>query len=184
MTRLKSFVDFAAEHFGAGILINIGRSRGPGMPNDPAATLDAMTAAFRELAEYAAPYGVKLVLEPINMMQANCIHTTQEGIAMVRRVDRPSFGLMLDVFHMNIEDVDIYASFREASQVCWFVHVADNNRKWPGNAHLDFARISAAMNDIGYHGFVSLEILPWPDPDTAARSSIGYLRRFLPREKS
>jgi len=182
MTRLKAFVDFAAAHFEAGILVNIGRSRGPGIPNEPMATLGEMTSAFRELAEYAAPRGVKLVLEPINALQSSSIHTTQEGIGMVGRVNHPNFGLMLDVYHMNIEDVDIYASFREAGQMCWLVHLADNNRRWPGSAHLDFTRITNAMQEIGYKGFASLEILPWPDPDTAARSAIGFLRRFFPRE--
>ena len=74
-----------------------------------------MAAAFRELAEYAAPRGVRLVLEPINVLQASYIHTSQDGIEMVQRVDHPNFRLMLDTYHMNIEDVDIYASIRQAA---------------------------------------------------------------------
>jgi sugar phosphate isomerase/epimerase len=194
MARLKYLVDFAADYCGSETrfsrraaernrvskpLVNIGRSRGPGYPNDTPRTLDHMAEAFQELADYALPRGVRLVLEPVNCHQAQVIHTTQDGLDMVRRVNRPNFGLMLDVYHMNIEDVDIYDSFREAGELCWFVHLADNNRKWPGSAHLDFERIVAVLNEIGYAGFVSLEILPWPDPDTAARSSIESLRRFI-----
>ena len=180
MARLKSFVDFAAAHFGEGTLVNIGRSRGPGFPGDAARTLEQMAAAFGELADYALPRGVRLILEPINMHQANYVHTSQDGIAMVNRVNRPNFGLMLDVYHMNIEDVDIYDSIREAGEQCWFAHFTDNNRKWPGSAHLDFEQIIKALNEIGYDGYVSLEILPWPDSDTAARSSIEFLRRYIP----
>lgn len=182
MARLKSFVDFAAAYFREGTLVNIGRSRGPGYPNDAAGTLARMEEAFQELADYALPYGVRLVLEPINVHQASYIHTSQDGMAMVERVDRPNFGLMLDVYHMNIEDVDIYDSFREAGRLCWFVHLADNNRKWPGSAHLDFEWIISVLNVIGYDGYVSLEILPWPDPDTAARSAIASLRRYIPKQ--
>jgi sugar phosphate isomerase/epimerase len=181
MARLESFVDFAATHFGEGTLVNIGRSRGPGYPNDAARTIERMAEAFGELADYALPYGVRLVLEPINVHQASYIHTSQDGIAIVKRVNRPNFGLMLDVYHMNIEDVDIYDSFREAGEQCWFVHFADNNRKWPGSAHLDFEQIVKVLNEIGYDGYVSLEILPWPDPDTAAQSSIEFLRQYIPR---
>jgi 5-keto-L-gluconate epimerase len=65
---------------------------------------------------------------------------------------------------------------------CWFVHFADNNRKWPGSAHLDFQGIVAVLDEVGYQGYVSLEILPWPDPDTAAREAIVSLRRFIPRQ--
>jgi len=182
MKRLKGFVDFAAAHFGDGMLVNIGRSRGPGFPNDPTRTLGQMEEAFRELAGYASANGVRLVLEPINVHQVNHIHTSQEGIAMVKRVNHPNFGLMLDVYHMNIEDVNIYNSFRKAADICWFVHFCDNNRKWPGSAHLDFEQIIGTLNEIGYDGYVSLEILPWPDPDTAAQSSIEFLRQHIPKE--
>ena len=181
MARLKTFVDFAAAHFGEGTLVNIGRSRGAGYPNDAASTLDHMVEAFGELADYALPHEVRLVLEPINVHQAPYIHSSQDGIAMVTRVNRPNFGLMLDVYHMNIEDVDIYDSFREADELCWFVHFADNNRKWPGSAHLDFEQITKVLKEIGYDGYASMEILPWPDPDTAARSSIEFLRQYMPQ---
>ncbi len=181
MARLKSFVDFAAAHFGEGVLVNIGRSRGPGFPGDPEASLGRMAETFQELADYAHPAGIRLVLEPINGHQAATIHSSQDGIAMVKRVDRPNFGLMLDVYHMNIEDIDIYDSFREAGELCWFVHLADNNRRWPGSAHLDFERIIGVLDEIGYTGYVSLEILPWPDPDTAARLAIESLRRYIPK---
>jgi sugar phosphate isomerase/epimerase len=99
----------------------------------------------------------------------------------VQRVRRASFGLMLDVFHMNIEDTDIYDSFRTAGERCWFVHLADNNRRWPGAAHLDFAQIVSVLHEINYGGFVSFEILPWPDGDTAAQSAIRTLRQYIPR---
>jgi sugar phosphate isomerase/epimerase len=180
MARMQAIVDFTAAHFEPGTMVTIGRSRGPGYPGDATRSLERMAVAFRELADYARPRGVRVVLEPINVHQANYIHTTQEGIEMVRRVDRPNFGLMVDVYHMNIEDVDIYASLREADGLIWFVHFADNNRHWPGSAHLDFEQIVAVLNEIGYDGYVSMEILPWPDPDTAARSTIQSLRRFIP----
>ena len=180
MARMQAIVDFVASHFEPGTMVTIGRSRGPGYPGDAARSLEDMAVAFRKLADYALPRGVRVVLEPINIHQANFIHTTQEGIEMVRRVDRPNFGLMVDVYHMNIEDVDIYASLREADGLIWFVHFADNNRHWPGSAHLDFEKIVTTLNEICYEGYVSMEIFPWPDPDTAARATIQSLRRFIP----
>jgi sugar phosphate isomerase/epimerase len=177
--RLKGFIDFAAICCNSGGIVNIGRVRGSGYPQDPARTLDEMAKVFRSLAKYAEAQSVRLALEPINVHQAGYIHTTQDGIAMVRRVDHPSFGLMLDVYHMNIEDADIYTSFEEAQPHLWFVHLSDNNRRWPGSAHLDFERIISTLETIGYDGFVSLEILPWPDSETAARASIDSLRRYL-----
>jgi sugar phosphate isomerase/epimerase len=181
MNRLKQIVDFAAAHFDKGTLINLGRSRGLGYPNDAKTSLARFEEAFRELADYAAPHGIEWVLEPINVHQANYIHTTQDGIAMVKQVNHYNFGLMLDLYHMNIEDVNIYDSIRDAKQVVKFVHFTDNNRKWPGSAHLNFEKIVSTLNEIGYDGYVSLEILPWPNPDSAARSSISHLRQYIPR---
>lgn len=181
MERMKEIVDFAAAYFKPGLPVNIGRSRGQGDPGQPEKSLAAYETAFRELADYALPKKVRLTLEPITATLIKFVLTTQDGIEMCRRVDRPNFGLMLDVYHMNIEDVDIYQSFREAKDDCWLVHVCDNNRKWPGSAHLDFAKIIATLNEVGYNGFVSTEMLPWPDPDTSARAAIEYLRRFIPR---
>jgi len=181
MERMKEIVDFAAAYFKAGVPVNIGRSRGQGDPGQPEKSLAAYETAFRELADYALPKKVRLTLEPITATLIKFVLTSQDGIEMCRKVDRPNFGLMLDVYHMNIEDVDIYQSFREAKDDCWLVHVCDNNRKWPGSAHLDFAKIIATLNEIGYDGFVSTEMLPWPDPDTSARAAIEHLRRFIPR---
>ncbi|MGE5254765.1 MAG: sugar phosphate isomerase/epimerase family protein [Planctomycetaceae bacterium] len=181
MKRMKEIVDFAAAYFKPGLPVNIGRSRGQGDPGQPEKSLAAYEAAFRELADHALPRKVRLTLEPITATLIKFVLTTQDGIEMCRRVDRPNFGLMLDVYHMNIEDVDIYQSFREAKDYCWLVHVCDNNRRYPGSAHLDFARIIAALDEIGYDGFVSTEMLPWPDPDTSARAAIDHLRRFIPK---
>jgi sugar phosphate isomerase/epimerase len=182
MKRLKEFVDFAAASFEPGTPVSVGRARGQGDPARPEKSLEAFAAAFTELADYALPKKVRITLEPITGLLVPFIVTTQDGVEMVRRVNRPNFGLMLDVCQMNIEDVDFCQSFRDAKECCWLVHVADNNRKWPGSAHIDFARIIATLYEIGFDGFVSTEMLPWPDPDTSARAAIDYLRRFIPKK--
>jgi sugar phosphate isomerase/epimerase len=181
LERFKDFADVVGDHFPPGTWINIGRARGDGLPNDMPLTKNRAAEVFRELAAYGLSRGVRWVLEPVNSLQAAYINTTQDGIDMAERVNRPNFGLMLDVFHMNIEDADIYASLRQARSFCWAIHLTDNNRKWPGNAHLDLQRIIAVLDEIGYNGHASLEIMPWPDADSAARLSIEYLRRYVPR---
>lgn len=181
MERMKALVDFGAD-FGSGTKLNIGRTRGRAEESDMEGSWQRLKGAFQELADYALPKGVKLLLEPVNHYEVNCILTTQDGIRMCRDVDRPNFGLLLDVYHMNIEDVDIYESLREASPYLWHVHFSDNNRKWPGNAHLDFPRIIRTLRAIGYDQYVSFEAFPEPDPETAARRTLAYLRRYIPEK--
>jgi sugar phosphate isomerase/epimerase len=179
MKRLKSFIDFAGTYFGKGTLVNIGRVRGLGYENDSRRTLEEMEKAIIELAEYAGPSGVKIVIEPITVNQTPYINSTQDGIDLVKRVKMSNFGLMLDTYHMNIEDDDIYDSIRAAADLCWLVHFADNNRKYPGSAHLDFERIIATLYEQGYDGYVSMEIMPWPSGDEAARGAITYVRKYI-----
>ena len=182
MRRMKALVDFA-HSFGPGTVLNVGRSRGRADESNPAFSWMRAVAAFRELADYARPKGVRLAMEPVNHYEINYVITTQDGIRMCRDVDRPNFGLMLDTYHMNIEDVNIYDSIREAKDYCYIVHSSDNNRKWPGNAHIDFPGIIRTLQEIGFEGFLSAEILPWPDSETAGRSTVAYLRRYIGGDK-
>ena len=182
MERMKALADFAGS-FGEGTILNIGRSRGRADETDLEGSWRRAVAAFRELADYAQPLGVRLALEPLNHYDVNYVITTQDGVRICHQVDRTNFGLMLDVYHMNIEDVNLHTSLNEARQYCWHVHFSDNNRRYPGNAHMDFPAIIETLRELRYDGFVSAEILPLPDPETAARSTIEYLRRFIPKEE-
>jgi sugar phosphate isomerase/epimerase len=90
---------------------------------------------------------------------------------------------MPDVFHMNIEDVSITGSLEKAGALVGYMHFADSNRWAPGQGHLDFPAILASLKRIGYEGYVTVEILPYPDPDTAAEQAITYLRTLIPRSE-
>jgi sugar phosphate isomerase/epimerase len=135
--------------------------------------------ALGALTDYAAPYGVRITLEPANRYEVDFVRSTQEALEVVAEVARPGFGLMLDVFHMNIEDASIEDSLRQARPVLWHIHIADSNRLPPGQGHLDFASIIATLREIGYEGYLSGEMSPRPDPDTAARVTIEYMRQWL-----
>jgi sugar phosphate isomerase/epimerase len=180
MERLKEFVDFAAEFLEPDAMVNIGRARGVGDPTRMPETLELARDAFRSLADYAAPRRVRLILEPVSSKEVNFLHSTQDGIQMARMVDRPNFGLMLDTYHMAREDANMYKSFYEAPQYVWHIHFSDVNRRWPGNAFIDYEKVVRVLNDLSYDGYVSTEIQPWPDPDSAARLSIEHLRQFIP----
>ncbi|MFB3902528.1 MAG: TIM barrel protein [Acidobacteriota bacterium] len=184
MARFHSIVDFAAAHFPPGVLINIGRSRGEGDPSRPELTLEVAAEAFRELADYALNKQVRFVLEPVTICLVNFIITAEDALRMVKRVARANFGLMLDVSQMNIEEASIEGAFREAREACWHIHVCDNNRRWPGSAHLDFDSIFAVLREIEYSGYVSTEMLAWPDSETAARCAIAHLRKLIPSRVS
>jgi sugar phosphate isomerase/epimerase len=178
--RLRELVDFAAS-FGPGTLVNIGRSRGMGDPERPGESLKTLAAAVRQLAEYARPRGIGLMLEPIRRQEVNLVHTTQDGLALARYVNHPNLGLMADTYHMYWEDADMYASFHQSSPLIWHVHLSDSNRCWPGSGKIDYGRVVQILRDTFYSGFVSMEIKIWPDSDSAARCGIEHMRKFIPK---
>ena len=83
--------------------------------------------------------------------------------------------LMPDTFHMNIEDPNISEALTMNIKDIPYIHFADSNRKAPGQGHIDFKEILNDLKSVNYNGWISLEILPKPDPDTAASQGANYL---------
>ena len=175
----KDLIDLAAR-FDA--MVNIGRARGfiEQGEVEEAATLRFCDVA-RQLADYAAPRGVTLILEPVNRYEINFIISVEQGAALMRRVDRPNIRLMPDIFHMNIEDRTIGGELERFAEYIAYIHVADSNRLAPGRGHTDFDALFASLRRMRYDGWLSVEILPKPDPDTAARQAIDFLKPYLNR---
>ena len=172
--RTISHIPFAAR---TGAVIIIGLLRGivkPGVSH--AQAMDWLTSALRDCCAEANAHGVRLALEPINRYETTLVNNAAQGLALLDRVGADNLGLLLDTFHMNIEEPDIEASIRTVGGRIFHFHVADSNRWHPGAGHLDFRSILEALYATGYDGFVSGEFMPLPDADTAAQRAITYLR--------
>lgn len=177
---LKGLVVLAA-HFGS--QVNLGRVRGFVHDGDSREAAEArFVACLRECADFAGERDVELLLEPVNHYEINYINSVPEALDVLRQVARPNVKVMPDVYHMNIEDTSITGSLRQAGKAIGYVHLADSNRQAPGRGHLDFRQIVATLREVGYDGYVTAEILPHPDPDSAAGAAIAYLRGLVPAE--
>ena len=118
-----------------------------------------------------------MAIEPINRYETGLINTVASGLRLVDTIGLDNVGLLLDTFHMNIEEPSMIESMVAAGERLFHFHVADSNRWYPGAGHIDFNAIFSTLNSVGYQGFVSAEILPLPDPDTAAMKTVEYMRR-------
>ena len=160
-------------------VIIIGLIRGiikPGV--DHAQAMDWLIEALQECSEAARPYGIRLALEPINRYETTLINNTAQGLELIERVGADNFGLLLDTFHMNIEEPVIEDSIRSCGERVFHFHVADSNRWHPGAGHLDFKSMLNTLFATGYQGWVSGEFLPKPDAETAAQKGIAHLRQI------
>ena len=174
--RVKSHVPVASR-FGAVIIV--GLLRGivrPGVSDEQAWSW--MADSLRECAELALGSDVRIAVEPINRYETTLVNTAADGLALLERVGMPNLGLLLDTFHMNIEEPDIFESIRLTAPHLFHFHVADSNRWYPGAGHLDFPSIVATLREVGYKGHVSVEAMPLPDADTCAEKSIEAMRSW------
>jgi sugar phosphate isomerase/epimerase len=172
--RIKSHIPIAA-HFGSVIII--GLIRGIVKPGvNQAQAMEWLVEALRDCSAAAFHQGVRLALEPINRYETSLINTAAQGLDLIRKVRADNFGLLLDTFHMNIEEPEIEASIQACGDCIFHFHVADSNRWYPGAGHLDFKSILKTLFATGYSGWVSGEFLPNPDTGSAAQKGISYLK--------
>jgi sugar phosphate isomerase/epimerase len=172
--RIKSHIPLAAR-LNAVVILGLIRGITP-QGQSHAQSMAYLVEALQECSAAAAPAGVRYALEPLNRYETDLIHTVADGLALIERVGAANFGLLLDTFHMNIEEPSIAASIRAAGERIFHFHVADSNRWHPGAGHLAFRGILDTLFATGYRGFVSGEFLPIPDAATAAERGIVHLR--------
>jgi D-psicose/D-tagatose/L-ribulose 3-epimerase len=138
--------------------------------------------AVRQIAERARPMGLRVVMEVLNRYEAHLLNTAAEAVQFVADVGAENLGILLDAYHMNIEEADPAAALRQAGDRLWLYHVADSNRQGIGRGHTDFRAQMAALGDMGYSGPIILECTaPGPDPFTAIKGedSLTWLETYL-----
>ncbi|MBN1542954.1 sugar phosphate isomerase/epimerase [candidate division KSB1 bacterium] len=174
--RIRLQMDLAAE-LGAVVIIGLMRGKTP-TGHDRQWALDQVAACLAECLEHSPD--VRIAIEPINRYETNLLCTVDETLAFIEQAGLARTGLLLDTFHMNIEEPSIFQSIEKAAGKIFHFHVADSNRWYPGAGHIDFSAVLDRLHRAGYQGTVSAEILPLPDPDTASRKTIEHLGRMLP----
>ena len=140
-----------------------------------------LAEALQELSARAAAQKQVFLYEPLNRYECNLFNRAEDAAAFLREHGLSNVKLLCDLFHMNIEEADIAKTLRAVAPELGHVHFADSNRRAMGFGHLDFAPIATALKEIGYTGYVSAEVLPLPDSETAARQTIESFRRWFPR---
>jgi len=146
-----------------------------------------LTEGVGQAAVRAGTLGLHLVIEALNRYESHLLNTAAEVLAFVAEVGSDHAGILLDAYHMNIEEADPVAALCLAGERLWLYHAADSNRQGIGRGHIDFGAQVGALVDIGYPGPIILECTaPGPDPFAAIKDerSLGWLETYLQESRA
>jgi len=116
-----------------------------------------LVAILKDLADYAGKKGIVLGLEPLNRFETSFISTADQAIELVDRVNHPNCKIMLDTFHMNIEEDSMGDTIRRVGSRLIQVHSNENNRGTPGAGHVPWKEVAQALKDIKFDGVMVIE---------------------------
>lgn len=158
--------------------------------------LDLLVGQLKALAAYAGERGVTLCVEPLNRFETSFMNLASQAIEVVDRVDHQACGILLDTFHMNIEERSIGDAIRAAGPRMRHLHTCENDRGAPGSGHVPWDEVAKACRDIGYSGPMVIESFtdkvksiaraaaiwrPFAETqDRLATDGLQFLRRLFP----
>lgn len=135
-----------------------------------------LTEALHATDARAAENDVKFIYEPLNRYETNQFNHLSTAAAYLIEHGLSHTVLLADLFHMNIEEADPGQAIRDAGSRVGHVHFADSNRQAVGFGHTEMTSIISALEEIGYDGYLSAEIFPFPSPEAAAEQTIKSFR--------
>jgi sugar phosphate isomerase/epimerase len=176
----RELVDCCAD-LGGGVMV-VGspkqRSLMPDVSHEQAA--DWTTATLRDAVKRAEDRSVTICFEPLSPVETDFINTAEEAIEFTQRFDSPRFKIILDVKAMCSEAKPIPQIIRESWPHFAHFHANDKNLRWPGSGDVDFAPIATELKEVGYDGFVSVEVFKFDEgAEAIATGSIEYLKRVF-----
>lgn len=136
--------------------------------------------AFQSCLPTCEKRGVTLCIEPLAKDQTDFITTAYDAARLVREINHPNFRLILDVRSASTEEKPIPQLIRDVAPHLAHFHSNDDNGKGPGFGNADYPAIAAALKEVGYRGYLSVEVFDFkPDPRTIAEKSLTHLRKHF-----
>ena len=134
---------------------------------------------FAPSIELAEDRGVTICFEPLAPSETDFVNTAAKGIEFIRQFDSDAFKIILDVKAMCSDPKPIPDIIRDSHPNFNYFHANDANLKGPGFGDVDFKPIFGALKEVGYDGFVSVEVFDFEEgPETIARESLRYMREL------
>jgi sugar phosphate isomerase/epimerase len=173
----SDLVDFCADIGGKIMVVGSPKQRNvlPEVTREQAWTWAVNT--FKPATALAEKRGVTICIEPLSPAETNFINTAEEAIKFMRELKSPNFKIILDVKAMSSESKPIPQIIRDSWPHFAHFHANDKNLKGPGFGDVDFTPIAAALKEVGYKGYVSVEVFKFEEgPQAIATRSLEYMK--------
>ena len=142
-------------------------------PSERKAVLKRMCGAFQEIAEFAEERRIEIAIEPLCRYDTSILNTVDQGFELVEMASKDNIGLLLDTFHMNIEEKSIYDSIiRASSKKIFHFHASESDRGTPGEGNIVWDSVFKALNHIKYKRWIGVESFSLEDPKGAAKMRV------------
>ncbi|MFQ6067177.1 MAG: sugar phosphate isomerase/epimerase family protein [bacterium] len=151
--------------------------------------------SLRGLSHFAQKRGVVIAVEPLNRFETDFINLAHDAVRLMEEVNSSSLKVLLDTFHMNIEEKSLGQAIRNAGRYLYHFHASENDRGTPGSGHIPWQEVAAAIKDIGYDRYMVIESFTpgvkeiakaasiWRklevDQDTLAREGLTFLKNLF-----
>lgn len=174
INHFKKITSLAKEINSMAVIIGGIRGRLAGDGVDFQRNFENGVSAIRECALFAETLAIQLLIEPINRYETNWIFSAKDGCDLLEKIGVDSVKLLLDTFHMNIEEANMVDAVRNTGNRLGYMHFADNTRQAPGQGQTNFTQILKVLEEINYSGPVVAEVLPLPDDETAVLNTAKF----------
>ncbi len=174
--RVKGHLDLA-EIFGCSVVIGSMRDNVPSDDMLPE-YLKRLADSVQELADYIRGKNCGILIEAINRYENNYLNTAKETVDFIKGIQSDQVKLLLDLYHMNIEERNNAQAILDSGAYLGHVHISENNRRYPGDGQIDIASALTALETIDYQGWLSFEYLPIPSEEEAARRGLEYMQKL------
>jgi len=149
------------------------------LPREKIKLASSIIGPLRELAKYASDYNIELLIEPLNRYSTPVCTEVEDAKYIIDLINQENVGMLLDTFHMNIEEDSIHNAIIRSNTMLKHVHISDNNRKMPGLAHIDFKSIIVALKKIKYSKYLTFEpIFQSSDYKNDLKFGLQYLKKL------
>ncbi len=129
-------------------------------------------AFHQSLGALTDEFGIDLAVEPINRFETFFLNTAEDAVRLCEETAHPRVGILLDTFHSNIEDKSVPDAYRHCGSHLKHVHTCENDRGVPGSGHVPWTDTFAALRDVGYDGWLTIESFNAAAPELSAATAI------------